>query len=385
MPESLKPSQTTNISVYLDELDIPSDIAYFFTFPAFWGPMTPRPLVSIIILNFNGLKFLPRCLDSLTATAYGPTEIVVADNGSTDGSLAYIRDQFPNVRIIEFGENWGYSGAYNRVIPLADGKYCVLLNFDVEVEPNWLTEAIEAMEADPLIAAAQPKLKQYQDHNKFEYSGGSGGFLDAYGFPFVRGRLFDSTEPDLGQYDDSCEILWATGASLIVRRDTYLASGGLDEDFFMHMEEIDFCWRLWLTGHRIVVAPTGTVYHWAGAALSADRVRKMYLNHRNSLAMMIKNYGWANLLKRLPVRILLDWVALLVSPLKREPKRSIAIIWAHFYVLFNLPRMLMKRRKVQATRVVRDSDLDHVILPFSIVYRYYLKKQTTYSQLKTRL
>jgi GT2 family glycosyltransferase len=150
--------------------------------------MTPRPLVSIIILNFNGLKFLPKCLQSLSATEYSPAEIIVADNGSTDGSLAYLRENFPSVKIIDFQDNWGYSGAYNRAIPQVAGKYCVLLNFDVEVEPNWLTSAIELMESDPRIAAAQPKLKQYQDHSRFEYSGGSGGFLDAYGFPFARGK-----------------------------------------------------------------------------------------------------------------------------------------------------------------------------------------------------
>lgn len=347
--------------------------------------MTPRPLVSIIILNFNGLQFLPKCLASLAETEYGPIEIIVADNGSSDGSLNYLRKQFPEVQIIEFGANWGYSGAYNRAIPSASGKYCVLLNFDVEVEPNWLSQAVEVMESDPRIAASQPKLKQYQAHNQFEYSGGSGGFLDAYGYPCVRGRVFESTEPDFGQYDDSCDIFWATGAALIVRRDAFLNAGGLDEDFFMHMEEIDFCWRLWLTGHRIVVAPQGVVYHWAGAALSADRIRKMYLNHRNSLAMMIKNYSLSNLILRLPVRILLDWVAFLASPLKKEPKRSIAILWAHFYILFTLPNLFAKRRKVQAMRVVKDSDLEHVILPFSFVHRYYLKKLMTFSQLRTSL
>ncbi len=161
--------------------------------------MTPRPLVSIIILNYNGLNFLPKCLEtSLGRTEYRPIEIIVADNGSNDGSLDYLRKHFPDVRIIEFGANWGYSGAYNRAIPLVKGKYCVLLNFDVEVEPNWLTRSIEIMEDDPRIAAAQPKLKQYQNRTRFEYSGGSGGFLDAYGFPFVRGRIFDATEAGYG-------------------------------------------------------------------------------------------------------------------------------------------------------------------------------------------
>ncbi|MCB9366581.1 MAG: glycosyltransferase family 2 protein [Calditrichaeota bacterium] len=346
--------------------------------------MTPRPLVSVIILNYNGLEFLPRCLESLSRTAYRPFEIVVVDNCSRDGSLDYLRRDFPDVRIIEYGENLGYSGAYNRSVPEASGEYCVLLNFDVEVEPEWLTEAIGILERDQTVAAVQPKLKSYQDHGKFEYSGGAGGFIDAYGYPFVRGRVFETIETDSGQYDDSREIFWATGAALVLRKSDFVEAGGLDEDFFMHMEELDFCWRLWLGGKRVMVAPSGTVYHWAGAALSADRIRKMYLNHRNSLAMILKNYGAVRLLKHLPVRIALDWIAVLTSPLKREPKRSAAILWAHWYLLWNLPSILRKRRRVQKSRRVRDQELDHVVLPFSVVYRYYFKKQTTFSNL-TRL
>lgn len=347
--------------------------------------MPPRPLVSIIILNYNGLEFLPKCLTSLSRTEYGPTEIIVADNGSKDGSLGYIREHFPDVQIIEFAANWGYSGAYNRVIPGVSGKYCVLLNFDVEVEPHWLTQAIEIMESDPKVAACQPKLKAYQDHSRFEYSGGSGGYIDAFGYPFVRGRLFHTTEVDKGQYDDVRDVFWATGAALIMRKEAFIEAKGLDEDFFMHMEELDLCWRLWLTGHTIKVAPAGSVFHWAGAALSADRIRKMYLNHRNSLAMLMKNYSAARLLIRLPVRILLDWIAIFASPLQGEAKRSLAIIWAHAYVLIHLPSIWTKRRKIQAMRKVRDEALDHVITSFSVVHRYFLKKQTTYSQLFPRL
>lgn len=347
--------------------------------------MPPRPLVSIIILNYNGLEFLPRCLDSLSRTEYHPFEIIVADNGSTDGSLDLLRGSYPDVQILELEENWGYSGAYNRTVPQSNGKYCVLLNFDVEVEPDWLSPAIGLMESDPRIGAVQPKLKAYQDHSKFEYSGGSGGFIDAYGFPFVRGRLFHTTEEDHGQYDDVHEVFWATGAALIVRRDCFVEAGGLDEDFFMHMEELDFCWRLWLTGFKVAVAPAGTVYHWAGAALSANRIRKMYLNHRNSLAMMIKNYGTARLLKRLPVRILLDWLAVLTSPFQGEAKRAVAVLWAHAYILVNTPAIWSKRRAVQRMRRLSDAQLDHVIIPISIVYRYFVKKQTTYSKLNLSL
>ncbi|MBK6767184.1 MAG: glycosyltransferase family 2 protein [bacterium] len=347
--------------------------------------MPPRPLVSVIILNYNGLEFMPKCLTSLSKTEYQPTEIIVADNGSTDGSLDYIREHFPAVQIIEFANNWGYSGAYNRVIPDVSGKYCVLLNFDVEVEPNWLSQPVEIMESDPQVAACQPKLKAYQDHSRFEYSGGSGGFIDAFGYPFVRGRLFHTTEVDSGQYDDVIDVFWATGAALVVRKEAFIASGGLDEDFFMHMEELDLCWRLLLTGNRIKIAPAGAVYHWAGAALAADRIRKMYLNHRNSVAMLIKNYELTRLLRRLPVRIFLDWVAVIASPLQGEAKRSLAILWAHFYVLLNLPHIWSKRRRVQQQRTVPDHALDHVVTPFSVVYRYFIKKQTTFSQLFPRL
>ncbi|MCC6476873.1 glycosyltransferase family 2 protein [bacterium] len=327
------------------------------------------------------MEFLPRCLESLRKTTYSPIEIVVADNLSTDGSLAYLRESWPDVQIIELGENRGYSGAYNRTVPQASGEYCVLLNFDVEVEPNWLEQAIEMLESLPQVAAVQPKLKAYQHHDRFEYSGGSGGFLDAYGFPYVRGRIFDSIETDKGQYDDPVEVFWATGAALVVRKESFIKAGGLDEDFFMHMEELDFCWRLWLTGQRVMVAPRGTVYHWAGAALSADRFRKMYLNHRNSLAMLFKNYELRNLAFRLPVRWFLDWTAILSSPLRGEPKRSAAILAAHLHFLWNVPRLIIKRRRVQAMRTVSDRELEHVIAPLSLVWRYFVKKQKTFSQL----
>ena len=329
------------------------------------------------------MEFLPRCLESLRKTTYSPIEIVVADNLSTDGSLAYLRESWPDVQIIELGENRGYSGAYNRTVPQASGEYCVLLNFDVEVEPNWLEQAIEMLESLPQVAAVQPKLKAYQHHDRFEYSGGSGGFLDAYGFPYVRGRIFDSIETDKGQYDDPVEVFWATGAALVVRKESFIKAGGLDEDFFMHMEELDFCWRLWLTGQRVMVAPRGTVYHWAGAALSADRFRKMYLNHRNSLAMLFKNYELRNLAFRLPVRWFLDWTAILSSPLRGEPKRSAAILAAHLHFLWNVPRLIIKRRRVQAMRTVSDRELEHVIAPLSLVWRYFVKKQKTFSQLHT--
>jgi len=237
------------------------------------------------------------------------------------------------------------------------------------------------LEGDERLAAVQPKLKAYQNHQNFEYSGGSGGFIDAYGFPFVRGRIFDKIEEDFGQYEDVVPVFWATGAAFVTRKSAFEAVGGLDHDFFMHMEELDLCWRYWLTGHKIKVAPRGTVFHYAGAALAADSYRKMYYNHRNSLAMMLKNYDRSSLLKRLPVRCLLDWITILVSPLRGELKRSFAVIAAHWYILTHLPSIFRKRRRVQQMRTVADIDMNNVIMPLCLVWRYYLKKQKVFSDL----
>jgi GT2 family glycosyltransferase len=327
------------------------------------------------------LKFLPGCLDSLSRTNYNPIEVAVVDNASADGSLDYLRRHHPAVRLFPLDQNLGYSGAYNAVIDQVAGKYLVLLNFDVEVEPNWLDQAIELLEADPLLAAVQPKLKAFQRRDMLEYSGGCGGFIDRYGYPFVRGRVFDTIERDEAQYDDVIPIHWATGAAFVVRREAYKAVGGLDSDFFLHMEELDLCWRFWLAGWRVSVAPRGVVYHWAGAALSAERYHKMYFNHRNSLVMMIKNLGTAGLWRNLTVRWLLDWVTVLVSPLKREPKRSLAVLAAHGYVLWHLSRLLRKRARTQQLRRVSDRELRHVIFPHSVLWRYHVQNQKLCSQL----
>ena len=345
------------------------------------GFASDLPLVSVIILNYNGLHFLPRCLETLRRTSHKPIELIVVDNCSSDGSVAYLRDHHPDVHLHLTTSNLGYSGAYNAAIPDAKGELIVLLNFDVEVEPDWLDQAVQIFEENAQVAAVQPKLRSLQKRTFFEYSGGSGGFIDRYGYPLVRGRVFDSVEEDRGQYDSVVPIHWASGAACVIRKSAYSTAGGLDSDFFLHMEELDLCWRFWLLGYEVTVAPRGIVYHYAGAALSAERYHKMYYNHRNGLVMLLKNYSAASLFKYLPVRWLLDWVTVFVSPLKREPKRSAAVLAAHVFVLFHLNSILRKRRVVQRMRKKRDRELAHVILPFSVVRRYYLSKQRTYSQL----
>jgi GT2 family glycosyltransferase len=340
-----------------------------------------RPQVSVIVLNYNGLGFLHRCIETLLQTSYSPLELVVADNDSSDGSLAYLRENFPEVRIIPFSTNLGYSGAYNAAIEQVDSEYVVLLNFDVEVEPDWLDQAMNLMLAEPDLAAVQPKLRALQIRGRFEYAGGSGGYVDRYGYPFLRGRVFDSLEMDHGQYDDVIPIFWATGAALLTRRSAFSKVGGLDTDFFLHMEEIDLCWRYWLTGWKVKVAPQGTVYHWSGAALSAEKFHKMYYNHRNSLVMLIKNYELGKLWGRLPVRILLDGFTVATSLFRGEARRSRAVLAAYWYLFTHLPSLWRKRRRVQRMRTVADRDIEKVILPGCLVWRYFVKKQKTFTQL----
>jgi GT2 family glycosyltransferase len=327
------------------------------------------------------MALLPRCLETLKKTTYTPLELVVVDNDSTDGSLNYLREQHPGVKIIAFSENLGYARAYNAAMPQISNEYVVLLNFDVEVEPDWLDQGMDLMVANPKLAAVQPKLRALQRRDYFEYSGGSGGFLDRYGYPFVRGRIFDYLEKDDGQYQDVQPIFWASGAAFITRKSAYLEAGQLDGDFFMHMEELDLCWRYWLTGWEVQVAPQGIVYHYAGAALSAARFKKMYLNHRNSLAMLVKNYSLGNLFRCLPVRMLLDGVTVITSLFQREPKRSAAVLAAYGYFLLHPFHLLKKRRQVQRMRRLPDSALGKIIFPGSLVWRYFVKKQVTYSQL----
>jgi GT2 family glycosyltransferase len=327
------------------------------------------------------LAFLPRCLETLQKTRYSPLELLVVDNCSTDGSPEYLRRDCPGIRLIELKENLGYAGAYNRVIPEAAGELVVLLNFDVEVEPGWLDQAVELMIAEPGLAAVQPKLRSLQRRDFFEYSGASGGFIDRYGYPFVRGRVFEAIEPDTGQYDDVVPIFWATGAALVTRKSVYLEAGGLDADFFLHMEELDLCWRYWLLGHAVKVAPRGVVFHWAGAALSAERYPKMYLNHRNGLVMMVKNYSLKNLLGNFPGRLFLDWITVISSLFRGEPKRALAVLAAHAYVMTRWRSILKKRRRVQLLRKVPDSELARVIYPHSVVWRYFIRKLRTFTQL----
>ena len=288
------------------------------------------PRVSIIIVTWNGLELLKRFLPSVRATDYPHLEVVVADNASTDGTAEWLAAHHPEVVVARHPENWLFARGNNAALASATGELVCFLNNDVEVPPNWLHPLVAAM-GDPGVVAVQPKLLQLADRSRFEYAGASGGFLDATGVPFTRGRLFFTLEDDRGQYDNARDVFWATGAALLVRREAFEAAGGFAEAFGMHMEEIDLCWRLQRAGGRIRVEPASEVYHLGGASLPRG-ARKTYLNYRNGLAMLARNLPDGPLQSALRKRRALDAVAVAhaVAGRQLEEARAIRSGWRDF-------------------------------------------------------
>lgn len=286
--------------------------------------------VAVIILNWNGEKLLREYLPSVIETTdTSIADIIVADNGSTDSSVELLRKEFPQVKLLEFKENYGFAEGYNRAIKETNYPYTVLLNSDVATTQGWINTLFDYMEAYPNVGACQPKIRAYTNKSYFEYAGAAGGFIDSNGYPYCRGRIFDTVEEDNGQYDEVIPVFWATGAALMVRSQLYLEVGGLDKDFFAHMEEIDLCWRILLTGSEIMAVPQSVVYHLGGGSLPASNPRKTYLNFRNNLLMLHKNLPDATRGKKLFVRRLLDTVAWAKFMATFDFKNANAILKAH--------------------------------------------------------
>ena len=325
--------------------------------------------IAVAILNYNGKAYLEKFLPSVI-TYSGNAAIWVIDNHSTDDSLAFLQEHHPGVHVIALTENGGYSRGYNLGLEQIDAEYFVLLNSDVEVTPNWLEPITALLASDAAIVAAQPKILDYNHRDTFEYAGAAGGYIDSLGYPFCRGRLFLSLEKDNGQYNDDKRIFWATGACLVVRKDIYFTLGGLDEDFFAHMEEIDLCWRLNSDGLKLKVLPQSIVFHVGGGTLNKLSPRKTYLNFRNGLYLLIKNLPLHQLILKLPFRIILDWLASLKFLLEGNLKHSFAIPRAHTAVLLNFIKMLRKRKKNSSTPNRK-----------LLIVDYFLKKKKKYSQL----
>lgn len=265
--------------------------------------------LAIVILNWNGRKYLEQFLPTLVQSLPDYAEIVVADNASTDDSVSFLKAQYPSIRILEHLENEGFAKGYNHALKNVEAQYYCLLNSDIEVTEHWIEPIIEQMDANEKIAAVQPKLLSYNKRDEFEYAGAAGGFVDKYGYPFCRGRVFSNLEKDHGQYDTSMDIFWATGAAMFVRSDVYRTMGGLDADFFAHMEEIDFCWRIKNAGYKIKINPQSVVYHIGGGTLPKNNSFKTYLNFRNNLFLLLKNLPEERLRKTFIVKFFLDQIA----------------------------------------------------------------------------
>ena len=334
--------------------------------------------VTVAILNYNGEEMLGRFLPSVLQNSPG-ARIVVADNASTDGSVAFMKERFPGVELVLLDRNYGFAEGYNRVIEHIGTEYVLLLNSDVEVTPGWLEPLMAALDADENVVACQPKVLDYKRKSHFEYAGAAGGFIDRYGYPFCRGRIFDTVEEDKGQYDTVADIFWASGAALLIRTAAYRDAGGLDGRFFAHMEEIDLCWRLRARGHRIVCVPASTVYHVGGATLSVGNPRKSYLNFRNNLLMLYKNLPSDELCRVMAVRCVLDYVAAL--------KFALGGSWAHCRAVVEARRDFRRMKNdYQAVReanlaVVRANEIKERT-GFSILWQYHAKGKKMYAQLK---
>lgn len=338
---------------------------------------TQIPKVTVVIPHYNGENILRRCLKSLLATHFDGFKILIVDNGSQDNSIRMVKTEFPEVEVIESRKNLGYAGGCNLGIRSSDSKYVVLLNNDTTVEPDWLTLLIKMMEKDNRIAAVQPKILSIQHPEQFDYCGAAGGEIDIFGYPFARGRIFYSLEKDYGQYNESREIFWATGAAVMIRRSVLEKVQLLEERFFAHMEEIDLNWRMLLAGFKIISEPRAVVYHQTGGTLGEDKFFKMVLNHRNNLLMILRNYSGITLLWLLPLRLGLEVVTIIGFLLKFQPKRSMAVIAGLWGVLIYFKTVLQGRKLVKSIRILSDDIIFDKMYRGSIAVNYFIKKITT--------
>ncbi|MFT3737712.1 MAG: glycosyltransferase family 2 protein [Breznakibacter sp.] len=338
-----------------------------------------NPSLAVVILNWNGKPLLEQFLPEVLANSLYPNvRVIVADNASTDGSREFLNEKFPAVHTIVLDRNYGFAGGYNKALAALDDDYFILLNSDAVPEKEWLAGMFEFIAGHGHIDAAMPKIKSYKQPSCFEYAGAAGGFIDQYGFPFCRGRILDTIEEDLGQYDRPTEIFWASGAALLINSNLYKELGGLDEDFFAHMEEIDLCWRIKNKGGKIWYIPQSIVYHVGGASLHQSHPRKTYLNFRNNLYMLYKNLPSAHLFTTLFSRMILDGAAALQFLSAFKFGFFFAVLKAHLSFYAHLPRLISKRRKLGPNRLW---NFHPQIFAGSIAWCYYAKRFKKFSQL----
>lgn len=323
---------------------------------------------AVIILNWNGRKFLEDFLPSVCRDSVSDdSEVVVADNGSTDDSLAFLSSNYPQVKQLPFDKNYGFAEGYNKALAMVDADYVLLLNSDVETTPGYLQAMTDYLDAHPDVAGCQPKVRSFHNRQFFEHAGASGGFIDKWAYPFCRGRIFGEVEQDNGQYDTVTDVFWATGAALMVRREVFLNNGGLDPAFFAHQEEIDLCWRLRARGFRLACVPQSVVYHVGGGTLAVNNPRKTFLNFRNNLLMVYKNEP--HLLKVMLVRVFMDYLAAFVFLAKLDWPNFQAVVKARWQFWQMRPSMRDARR--QNLRLAKSGTVPEVY-PHSLVWQSYV-------------
>ncbi|HEX8332496.1 MAG TPA: glycosyltransferase family 2 protein [Segetibacter sp.] len=335
-----------------------------------------QPLVAIVILNYNGKHYLEKFLPSVIASSYVNKKIIVADNASTDDSLQWLKQNHPEVEIILLDKNYGFAKGYNEALKQVRADYFILLNSDVEVVAGWIEPAIDLMEYDSMIAACQPKLLAYYNKSLFEYAGACGGWLDMFGYPFSRGRIFDICEEDKGQYDDVQPIFWASGAAMIVRPNIYNEMNGFDELFFAHQEEIDLCWRMQKSGYKIMACPQSVVYHVGGGTLPKGNQRKVFLNFRNNLVMLAKNWTWRERFTKLPFRIALDLISSGKALILGDRQFFLGVIKAHFAFY----KWILSSKKHNNFTPSKKASLTGYYRG-SVVWHHFFKKKKTFKEI----
>lgn len=337
---------------------------------------TPIPQVSIVILNWNGWSYLEKFLPSVLASGYPNMRVIVADNASTDDSVALLHQKFPSVEIIINTSNEGFAKGYNTALRQLKSDYFVLLNSDVEVTPGWIEPVIQLMESDDSIGACQPKLLSFNNSSQFEYAGACGGWIDNFGYPFSRGRIFDDLENDHGQYNNPVPCFWASGAAMFVRAELFSRIGGFEEYFFAHQEEIDFCWRLQLAGYKVYVQPASVVYHVGGGTLPRGNNSKVFLNFRNNLIMLAKNLSFTDAVMKIFFRMLLDGVAAWKGVLQGNAGYFLAILRSHIH-FFN---WLAFHRKRSVFPNKKNGKL-YGWYNGSVVWQHFVKKKKMFSEI----
>ncbi|MFH1120409.1 MAG: glycosyltransferase family 2 protein [Bacteroidota bacterium] len=329
---------------------------------------------AVVILNWNGKSFLEKFLPSVLKHSRGYASVIVADNASADGSVDFLKKAFPEVGIIQNSVNGGFAKGYNDALAQVDADFFILLNSDIEVTENWIQPVIELMERDQMIAACQPTIRSYHHPEKFEYAGAAGGFIDAFGYPFCRGRLFKHLENDQGQYNEPVEVFWATGACMFVRAEVFTKFGGFDEDFFAHMEEIDFCWRVKHAGYKIMVCPKSKVFHVGGGTLPKQSSFKTYLNMRNNISLLYKNLPSDQLLPVFASRLILDGIAAFKFLVDGGFSDFWAVIRAHMSFYRRFPVHRLKRQAINHRKV-------SCIYNGNIVVDHFLRGKKKYTEI----